>query len=107
MLKNGDEISLIIKQGEKLSEVSELKHFYNSIKDAPTYPKGLTAIQNGTKKVTINNGELLKQLRQVERGTWKKVYKNGYDKNGNKISIHYFESKSGKVFNVKVKNGWS
>ena len=29
--------------------------------------------------------EMLEQLRQVERGTWKKVYKNGYDENGNEI----------------------
>jgi filamentous hemagglutinin len=26
---------------------------------------------------------------------------------GEEISIHYFQSESGKVFNVKVKSGWS
>ena len=30
-----------------------------------------------------------------------------YDKNGQKISIHYLQSKSGKVFNTKIKKGWS
>lgn len=33
--------------------------------------------------------------------------KNGYDANGKKISIHYLQSQSGKIFNVKVKSGWS
>jgi len=35
------------------------------------------------------------------------VYKDGFDVNGNKVSIHYFKSPSGKVFDVKVKFGWS
>ena len=39
--------------------------------------------------------------------TMEKIYKDGYDMFGNKISIHYFQSPSGKVFNVKVKIGWS
>ncbi|MEC1156465.1 hypothetical protein [Cytobacillus horneckiae] len=29
------------------------------------------------------------------------------DKNGKKVSIHYFQSKSGLVYDVKVKSGWS
>jgi hypothetical protein len=49
----------------------------------------------------------LEELRQIEAGTWKKVYKDGYDKDGKKISIHYFQSKSGLVYDVKVKSGWS
>lgn len=55
----------------------------------------------------MKNEELLDELRDVESGEWNKVYKDGYDANGNKVSIHYFQSKSGKVFNVKVKRGWS
>ncbi|GGC75586.1 hypothetical protein [Enterococcus wangshanyuanii] len=55
----------------------------------------------------MNNGPLLDQLRKIEPGEWKKIYKNGYDKSGKKISVHYFESKSGKVFNVKTKPQWS
>ena len=37
----------------------------------------------------------------------------GYDaygifiRSGNKVSIHYFRSQSGRVFDVKVKQGWS
>ncbi len=80
---------------------------YKAIKYAPKYPSGFKAVQNGTKNVNVNNTKLLSELRQIESGTWKKVYKDGYDKNGKKISIHYFQSKSGKVFDVKVKSGWS
>ena len=84
-----------------------IKNTYNSIKEAPVYPEGFEAVQNGTKKVNINNKDILEALREVEPGRWKKVYKNGFDANGNRISIHYFESPSGKVFDVKVKQGWS
>jgi len=49
----------------------------------------------------------LAKLREIEPGDWKKVYKDGYDAAGRKVSIHYFESRSGKVFAVDVKAGWS
>lgn len=93
--------------GNDLNKLSELTHTYNSIKDAPKYPNGFQGVQNGTRKVNINNGEALDELRKIESGQWKKVYKDGYDAYGNEISIHYFESKSGKVFDVKVTTGWS
>ncbi len=83
------------------------KEFHNSIKDSSNYPEGFVERQNGTTKNTVKNKELLDELRKTEGGEWKKVYKDGYDANGNKVSIHYFQSKSGKVFDVKVKNGWS
>ena len=86
---------------------NELKDVYNSIKDSPDYPKEFEAVKNGTTKNTIKNKELLDKLREIESGKWTKVYKDGYNSSGNKISIHYFQSQSGKVFNVKVKPGWS
>lgn len=46
-------------------------------------------------------------INNIEKGSWKKVYQNGFDAYGNKISLHYFQSKSGKIFNLKVKNKWS
>ena len=64
-------------------------------------------VTNGTKTVRMKNQRLLKQLRKIEKGTWKKIYKDGYDALGNEISIHYFQSQSGKVFDVKVRKGWS
>ena len=86
---------------------AELKEVYNSIKDSPNYPEGFQPRANGTTSNKVNNQQLLEKLREIESGTWKKVYKDGYDAYGNKISIHYFQSQSGKVFNVKVKSGWS
>ena len=35
------------------------------------------------------------------------AYRDGFDARGNKISIHYFQSKSGRVFDVQVKPRWS
>ena len=93
--------------GERGNSFIELKDVYNSIKDSPDYPKEFEAVKNGTTKNTIKNKELLDKLREIESGKWTKVYKDGYNSSGNKISIHYFQSQSGKVFNVKVKPGWS
>ena len=85
----------------------ELKEIYNSIKESPNYPEGFQPRKSGTTSNKVNNERLLEKLRKIESGTWKKVYKDGYDVYGNKISIHYFQSQSGKVFDVKVKFGWS
>ena len=93
--------------GERGNSSNELKDVYNLIKDSPDYPKEFEAVKNGTTKNTIKNKELLDKLREIESGKWTKVYKDGYNSSGNKISIHYFQSQSGKVFNVKVKPGWS
>jgi hypothetical protein len=91
----------------KFKGTSKLKNVYRSRKEAPNFPKGFKTVKNGLKKVNIKNRDVLNQLRKVESGTWKKVFKDGYDASGRKISIHYFESASGKVFDVKVKSGWS
>lgn len=80
---------------------------YNGIKNAPKYPVGFKAVPNGQKSVNVNNLSLLSDLKLQEPGKWKKVYKDGYDKTGKKVSIHYFQSQSGKVFDVKVKDNWS
>ena len=85
---------------------NSIKYVYKSIKDSPNYPEGFIDAHQTTKN-NVNNTDLLYELRQIESGDWQKVYKDGYDNLGNKISIHYFQSKSGLVFDVKVKNGWS
>lgn len=97
----GPIIRFVIVGGAKVG-----KHVYKSIKYAPKYPAGFKAVQNGTKNVTVKDKKLLSELRQIESGDWKKVYKDGYIK-GKKASIHYFQSKSGLVFDVKTKQGWS
>jgi hypothetical protein len=55
------------------------------------------------KNIQLNPGSMI----TIYDVTWEqKVYKDGYSA-GEEVSIHYFESKSGKVFNLKVKQGWS
>jgi hypothetical protein len=88
-------------------DVTEITHIYTSIKRAPQYPQGFKPERNGIRKVNVEYKALLGKLRQIEAGRWRKVYKDGYDADGNKVSIHYFESRSGKVFDVGVKSGWS
>jgi len=46
-------------------------------------------------------------LREIEPGKWKKIYPDGFNVSGDLISIHYFQNGSGKVFDVKIKQGWS
>lgn len=79
---------------------------YDSVKNAPGYPPGFKAVQNGTTRNTVSNKALLEKLREVEPGNWHKVYKDGWV-GSEKVSLHYFESASGKIFDFKVKPGWS
>ena len=91
----------------KESDSNDIKNTYKSIKDSPNYPKGFRGIQDGTQKFNVTNKGLLAKLREIEPGKWVKVYKDGYDALGNKISIHCFQSESGQVFDVSIKSGWS
>lgn len=86
---------------------SKIMEIYNSITESPNYPKGFTNVQNGCTKNKMKKLKLLDKLREIEPGEWKKVYRDGYDENGEEVSIHYFESRSGKVFNVKTVDEWS
>jgi len=97
----------VVQKANTTNGTSNIKEVFDSIKKAPKYPEGFQGVQNGTKKLNINNKQVLEELRNVEAGQWKKVYKDGYNASGKKVSIHYFESSSGKVFDVKVKMGWS
>ena len=96
-----------LKPNLQLFAENEIRQIFNSIKESPNFPNGFKPRINGTTCNKVKNMDLLEKLRNVESGKWQKIYKDGYDKFGNKISIHYFKSDSGKVFNVKVKNGWS
>ncbi len=84
----------------------ELRQIYDFLEDAPNYPNDFYPIQDGTQRLKVKNQFLLAELRSVESGEWQKVYQDGYSA-GEPVSIHYFESRSGKVFDVKVKSGWS
>lgn len=80
-------------------------NIYNSPKAAPSYPAGFRATSR--RSVNIKNQGVLDMLRRNAPGRWRKVYQDGYDKFGNRISVHWFEHSSGKVAGVKVKPGWS
>lgn len=80
---------------------------YHSIKEAPNYPQGFTNRQNGKTQHNIHNRALLEMLRNLEPGKWKKIYQDGFDVSGNRMSLHYFQSPTGQLFNVKLKAGWS
>ncbi|WP_338866844.1 hypothetical protein [Myxococcus stipitatus] len=83
-----------------------LKNVYNGVRSAPGYPSEFKALQNGTTRHRVANKDLLEKLRELEPGEWTKVYRDGWV-GPDKVSLHYFESASGKVFNFKVKPGWS
>jgi filamentous hemagglutinin len=86
---------------------SGIQHVYDSIRKAPQFPEGFREKFGGTTKNVVNNKAVLDDLRRIEAGRWTKVYKDGFDSNGVKISVHYFQSESGKVFDVKAKPSWS
>lgn len=83
----------------------EIKQTYRTIREAPGYNPNFVQAQNGYRKVNINNYQLLNQLNQIGSG-WKKVYQNGWI-NGEMVSLHYFQDKTGKIFNFKIVKGWS
>lgn len=81
-----------------------IKHLYNRRTDCPNWPNDF--IRASIKEVKIKNQSLLSALRDQEPGEWKKVYEDGYS--GNRaVSVHYCRSKSGKIFDLDVKQGWS
>uniref|UniRef100_UPI000468C57D DUF637 domain-containing protein n=1 Tax=Pseudomonas sp. PH1b TaxID=1397282 RepID=UPI000468C57D len=84
-----------------------IQHVYDSIRKAPQFPEGFREKVGGTTKNVVNDKFLLAELREVEPGKWSKIYKDGFDSKGSKVSVHYFQSESGKVFNVKAKKEWS
>ena len=85
---------------------AELKDVHDGVKNTPGYPSNFKGVQNGTTRHPVTNKELLEKLREIEPGSWQKVYKDGW-LGGDKVSLHYFESPSGQVFNFKIKPGWS
>ena len=95
------------EQQEGRQAQTDLQQIFTSIKQAPNHPKGFRAARNGTRKLPVANKQLLEKLRQVEAGEWRKVYRDGLDSDGRRVSLHYFQSASGKVFDLKVKSGWS
>ncbi|MDR1157269.1 MAG: hypothetical protein LBK75_03040 [Oscillospiraceae bacterium] len=113
VLKNADEVGTLVKGvGKNADNIAgagkQIENVFTSIRKAASYPNGFESARNGLKKITINNSELLENLRKIEPGEWKKIYQDGYV-DGSKVSIHYFQhTKTGKIFDVKSYFGkWS
>jgi hypothetical protein len=92
-------------QSPKSSNIP-VRNVYSSLSKSPNFPRGFRSAPNGIQKVEINHRELARELRKIEPRKWYKVYRDGYVGN-NKVSIHYFESATRRVFDVKTKDGWS
>jgi hypothetical protein len=83
-----------------------LKYIYDFPEDSPNYPSDFYPLQDGLQKFKVKNQFLLDELRTIESGEWRKVYQDGY-RGREQVSIHYFESPTGQVFDLKIKSGWS
>jgi hypothetical protein len=83
-----------------------LQYVYDFPEDSPNYPTDFYAVQGGLQRLKVKNQFLLAELKAIEAGEWRKVYQDGYS-GGDRVSLHYFESVSGQVFDLKVKSGWS
>ena len=84
----------------------QAKSVYPGKRQAPNWPRRFKPRTNGQKKVAVKNQQLLQELREIERGRWMKVYEDGFD-GPNRISVHYFQSPAGRVFDLDVVSGWS
>jgi len=80
--------------------------FYDSIRYHPDYPINFSKRKNGTKRVSIKNNSILAELNKMGRD-WKKVYQDGYIGH-RQVSLHYFQDKSGVIYDFKIKwDHWS
>lgn len=75
-----------------------------SIRDWADYPSGF--IGRDLTKHTVKNKLVLEELRKIAKGEWHKVYQDGTIA-GKKVSLHYFQHKSGRVALPKQVFGWS
>ncbi|TAH50145.1 MAG: hypothetical protein EYC68_14945 [Chloroflexota bacterium] len=81
------------------------QNIYPGKTHSPNWPQGFESDHIIRNKV--KNPGLLSKLRALtNERDWNKVYENGF-LNGRKVSVHYFQSSSGKVFALKIVEGWS
>ena len=71
-------------------------NLYPNIYAAGSVPKGWTPVRGGILKYPVRNRAVLRELRRLRTGRWKKVIKQG-----NLGEVHYFEHESGQVAGVK------
>jgi hypothetical protein len=71
-------------------------HVYPSIGASGKVPAGWVPSRHGTIKYSIRPPSMLRYLRTLLPGRWKKVIKKGTTG-----EVHYFEHESGRVADVK------
>ncbi len=71
-------------------------NLYPDIYAAGSVPRGWTPSRRGMLKYPVRNRAVLRELRRLRAGRWKKVVKQG-----NLGEVHYFEHESGSVAGVK------
>lgn len=71
-------------------------NLYRDIYASGAVPKNWTPTKGGTLKYPVRNKAVLRELRRLILGRWKKVIKQG-----NAGEVHYFEHESGQVAGVK------
>lgn len=71
-------------------------HLYPNIAASGSVPNGWSPLRGGTLKYPVRNRAVLRELRRLRSGLWKKVIKQGIVG-----EVHYFEHKSGAVAGVK------
>jgi len=59
-------------------------------------PQGWAPVRGGVLKYPVRNRAVLRELRRLRTGKWKKVIRRG-----NFREVHYFEHESGSVAGVK------
>jgi hypothetical protein len=71
-------------------------HLYPNVHASGSVPAGWIPAKGGALKYPVRNAKVLEHLRQLLKGKWQKVIKDG-----NSGEIHYFEHSSGQVAGVK------
>jgi len=71
-------------------------NLYSGILASGSVPKGWTPARTAALKYPVRNRAVLRELRRLRSGRWRKVIRLG-----NQGEIHYFEHNSGYVAGVK------
>jgi hypothetical protein len=71
-------------------------NLYPDVYASGSVPRSWAPIKGGTLKYPVRNKAVLRELRRLLAGRWKKVIKQG-----NSGEVHYFEHESGRVAGVK------
>jgi len=71
-------------------------HLYPSVQASGRVPPGWKPTPGGTINYPVRNAEVLRYLRTLLPGSWKKIIKAG-----NSGDVHYFAHASGQVADVK------